>query len=511
MGTLSAHPGGDPPRKRAVLALVLVLALGITFLAAWAANRNVTTAAVRAFDARVARAEAAILERLRSYESVVRGGAGLFAATDNVDRADWRNYVSSLRLRDMFPGVRGMHVARRVAAADLEQHVKALQAEGFKDYGIRPPGARAEYYPVVLPEPLDARNRRVIGFDMFAEPVRREAMERARDTGLPTISGRVVLAGESAEQVPGFLLYLPVYRRGASAVTLAERREAITGFVFCPFRMPDLMMGVLGDALDYLDLEIYDGALPTKDNRLFASTIAFRALAADPGAYATRRHVEFGGRLWTLFYAPTPQFLSGIDRRTPLLILAAGLLITLALTAGTARLLNAESRAQEASMRDALTGLFNRRYLDEAMKREQGRARRAGSTVGVIQLDLDHFKTLNDVHGHDAGDAVLRAVATLIDAQTRGEDIACRYGGEELTLLLPEASLSGTVVRAEQLREGVAGLQVVHHGERLPQVTVSAGVAAYPQHGPDLNGVLRQADQALLRAKEQGRNRVIAA
>jgi diguanylate cyclase (GGDEF)-like protein len=278
--------------------------------------------------------------------------------------------------------------------------------------------------------------------------------------------------------------------------------------------MPDLMQAVLGGMLDDLRVEIYDSALPGDGNWMYVSSPGFRALsleARDAPAYALLRRAEAGGHVWTLYFEATPRFLAGIDRSTPLAVIGAGLLITLVLTLFTAKLLVSESRAQEASLRDSLTGLYNRRFLDETLGREEERARRYGGTIGVIQFDLDRFKDLNDSRGHDAGDALLQAVARLIESQTRGEDVACRYGGEEITVVLPGASLADAQARAEQLRVGIAALEVVHRGEKLPTVTTSAGVAAFPQHGEDMVSVLRQADQALLRAKNEGRNRVIVA
>jgi diguanylate cyclase (GGDEF)-like protein/PAS domain S-box-containing protein len=160
------------------------------------------------------------------------------------------------------------------------------------------------------------------------------------------------------------------------------------------------------------------------------------------------------------------------------------------------------------SIRDPLTGLFNRRYMEESLEREVRRAQRSRHPVGVIMLDLDHFKTLNDAHGHDAGDEVLRAVGALLQRSVRAEDIACRYGGEEFTLILPEASLVDASHRAEYLRQAVKVLTIDHPDHHLPPASLSAGVAIYPDHGPSPTAVLRAADEALYRAKQLGRDRV---
>lgn len=160
------------------------------------------------------------------------------------------------------------------------------------------------------------------------------------------------------------------------------------------------------------------------------------------------------------------------------------------------------------SIRDPLTGLFNRRYMEESLEREMRRAIRGRQPVGIIMIDIDHFKQFNDKHGHDAGDEVLRSVGAILQRSVRAEDIACRYGGEEFTLILPDASLVDASHRAEYLRQTIKALSVQHRKLQLPTITVSAGVAIYPDHGPTASAVLRAADAALYRAKQNGRDRV---
>jgi diguanylate cyclase (GGDEF)-like protein/PAS domain S-box-containing protein len=163
------------------------------------------------------------------------------------------------------------------------------------------------------------------------------------------------------------------------------------------------------------------------------------------------------------------------------------------------------------AVRDSLTGLFNRRYLEQALEREILRAARNGRTVGVLLLDLDHFKAFNDTHGHEAGDQLLRVLGDYLVTHVRAEDTACRYGGEEFVVILPEASLAMSQSRAEQIWRGVQGLHVNFHGELLRGVTASIGVAAFPAHGKTTAELLRAADAAMYAAKRQGRNRVVMA
>ena len=177
----------------------------------------------------------------------------------------------------------------------------------------------------------------------------------------------------------------------------------------------------------------------------------------------------------------------------------------------TRLLLESEARLRELSVRDSLTGLFNRRYLDETLERELSRAGRKHLSVGIIMLDIDHFKDFNDSYGHAAGDVVLHALGASLIASIRGSDIACRYGGEEFVLILPEASLEATRQRAERLRLDVKKLELSYSGMLLETVTLSLGVAAFPEHGSSCLPLLAAADAAMYRAKDEGRDRVVAA
>jgi diguanylate cyclase (GGDEF)-like protein len=175
-----------------------------------------------------------------------------------------------------------------------------------------------------------------------------------------------------------------------------------------------------------------------------------------------------------------------------------------ALTIERMRLLN-------LSMRDPLTNLYNRRYLEEALEREGQLATRRDTVVGIIMLDLDHFKDFNDTFGHDAGDMLLRELAKLLSSRLRGSDIACRYGGEEFVLLLPDAPLEEVQRLAEEMRHKARGLSFVHEGKTLGMITFSSGVAVFPDHGLTMAAVLRAADAALYQAKQNGRDRVCQA
>ncbi len=170
-----------------------------------------------------------------------------------------------------------------------------------------------------------------------------------------------------------------------------------------------------------------------------------------------------------------------------------------------------QAALQEQAIRDPLTGLFNRRYLDETLPRELSRCLRNGEPLVVAMLDLDHFKRFNDAYGHEAGDIVLRAVGDLLGKTLRASDLACRYGGEELTLILHGSTLEDAKLRLDSLRRAVRQTRIVYRGSELPAITVSIGVTAVEATETDAMALLSRADAALYQAKAQGRNRVVAA
>jgi diguanylate cyclase (GGDEF)-like protein len=163
------------------------------------------------------------------------------------------------------------------------------------------------------------------------------------------------------------------------------------------------------------------------------------------------------------------------------------------------------------STRDPLTNLFNRRYMEEALEREARRADRKGASLGIIMADVDHFKTFNDSYGHEAGDMVLRELGAFLKKGIRQEDIACRYGGEEFVLILPDTSVENTRKRAEILRKAVKDGFRIKFRDNIFQITISLGAAVLPDNGLTPADVISAADTALYRAKAQGRDCVVVA
>ena len=161
------------------------------------------------------------------------------------------------------------------------------------------------------------------------------------------------------------------------------------------------------------------------------------------------------------------------------------------------------------SIRDPLTGLFNRRYMEETLERELRRAERGKRPLCVAMLDIDHFKEFNDTFGHEAGDVLLSELGRLLRATIRSGDVACRYGGEEFFLIMPELAVGDAERRLDEIRQAVKRLYITYRGQSIPGVTVSAGIATFPEHGNAGDELVRIADAALYRAKAAGRDRLV--
>jgi diguanylate cyclase (GGDEF)-like protein/PAS domain S-box-containing protein len=174
-------------------------------------------------------------------------------------------------------------------------------------------------------------------------------------------------------------------------------------------------------------------------------------------------------------------------------------------------LIKREALLREQSVRDHLTGLFNRRYMEETLERELLRASRRQLSLGIIMLDVDHFKRFNDTYGHAAGDAILRELGSLLRGHVRREDIPCRYGGDEFIIVLPDTSRAVTCDRAERICESAKQFNLQFEGQTLEVVTLSLGVAAFPEDGSTSAAILSAVDAALYRAKREGRGRVVVA
>jgi PAS domain S-box-containing protein len=305
-------------------ALVFLAALIVTFVVANKVEHSAESELESTFTYRARDLSAVLVRRMAVYEQVLQGARGFLRGSVEVSQRDFADYYAIQRLNERFPGIEALGIASIIPAYRLGAHVAAMRAAGFPDYEVKPPGPREVYTSITHIQPFADRNLRAFGYDMFSEPVRRAAMEAARDSGAAAATGRVTLVQEGARNVqPGFLMYVPVYRPGLPRATVQERRADIVGWVYAPFRMDDLMRGLGGEHVSDLDVAIYDGRRPAESALLYRSPGA-----RPPGNRAMFTYTEVvgaPGRNWTLVIRSAPRLEATLDKRPTAAIAVTGI------------------------------------------------------------------------------------------------------------------------------------------------------------------------------------------
>ena len=309
--------------------VVLGISLAITLLGWIITTQYVNKQVESRFLFEVKTATDAIEKRMQEYEQVLRGGVGLMKSSKVVDRQEWQVYVSNLLIETYWPGIQGIGYAEMVKPQDKSAHEERIRKEGFPNYVISPGGERDIYSAIIYLEPFSARNIRAFGYDMYSNPVRREAMLRAAKTGGPALSGRVTLVQETDVDVQaGFLVYLPFYEKGMPVVTEDDRLQAIKGFVYSPFRAKDLFHGILGDDDPVIDYQIYDGDFSVDNALLYDTLKEFKVNKADIDSNLRETvELELLGRKWHIDYQGRADLKETIVGVEPNLIVVVGLII----------------------------------------------------------------------------------------------------------------------------------------------------------------------------------------
>lgn len=321
--------------RRFIPIAVLVICVISSFMLWHFSRRYFIAIEERRFDSRTNEITLRIVNKLNLNGAILRGGVGLFRASESVTRQEWHDYVEILQLAELYPGIQGVGFSKMISPSDLDSHIREVRAEGFPDYTVRPEGERGIYTSIIYLEPFDTRNRRAFGYDMFSEPVRQAAMERARDTGLVSMSGKVKLLQEFEKDVQaGFLLYAPLYKQNMPLNTIKERRSAIIGYVYSPLRMDDFINGIFKDGLQDIDLEIYDGTDVAEESLMYDND---RSVLYGPGQNSKRLFSAYkqihinphNGRKWTLRFTSMPLFEQSVNRYLPASIFAGSIIISI--------------------------------------------------------------------------------------------------------------------------------------------------------------------------------------
>ncbi|MGZ3694947.1 MAG: CHASE domain-containing protein [Bdellovibrionota bacterium] len=315
--------------------LALVLGLTLTVLATFYIQQDVMSEESRRFHDLTSQIQEQIRLHLDRYEDTLMDARSFFAGSKNISQAEFHQFFVLSGAFTRAPGLRGVGYTVRVKEENLAEHLRKVRAQGFPNYSIWPESPRGEYFTNLYFEPLNWNHRSGFGFDMSTEPVRRAAMDAARDSGYATMSAKVtLLAGESEDQLPGFVLLLPLYRNNIVPLNVEERREKLTGFVYSPFRSQDLFGQVIpANASDenLVQFEVYDGSAQTpgpesllydSNGKIdFGNTVSPRWSAVLP--------ISFNGHTWTIYVSSLPNLISRTSRFAAYFVAVTGLLFSL--------------------------------------------------------------------------------------------------------------------------------------------------------------------------------------
>lgn len=359
-----------------------------------------------------------ILKRLQENEHVLLGGDALFSVRgDGLTRQEWRQYAATLKLEANNPGIQGFGFSTWTPQAQMAVHRNAIRAEGFPEYTISPAGDRPFYSPIIWIEPFNEMNRRAFGYDMYAEPIRQAAMDRARDTGRASITDKVVLVQEGEQDIQnGILMYVPSYRRDMPTETIEQRRAALRGFVFSPIRMKDFVHAVIANMPERLGIAIYSGQETASDRLLFSSwQTQQRSLPPDhTTAFFTSRTIEAYGSTWNLTFTGLPSFGQQFNSSKSLIILLIGSLASL--------LLSMLALMQTNSRRQAL--VIARQAANELLTRQKFALHIQQTPLAVIewnkQLRVTGWnRAAETIFGYPADEALGAHLAFLFAADVQ--------------------------------------------------------------------------------------------
>jgi PAS domain S-box-containing protein len=393
---------------------VLAVAVIVTVIASYYVRASVETRDRLRLANHVTTTQRSIAEKIDAQISLLRAGAAFLTTSRNVSRDDFHDFVARLDLQRHYPGVQGIGYSVRIPANRADSLVAAIRRQGEPGFGIYPESPRRdELHAVVYLEPGDLRNRAAIGFDMHSEPTRREAMDRARDAGMPALTRRVRLRQEIDTNVQnGFLIYVPVYQTPTVPASLEARRRSLRGFVYSPLRAGDLFSGI-GEAGpgSRVDFAVFDGPSPRSSGLLFDSRSGDRLLT-EPSIYSDTVELPLAGQRWSVVVSTRPAFEAISGREQVLLVFIAGLILSIVLFIVT----RAEAEAREDAERNAASLARS----EEALRESEGRFRAIfnQAAVGIAETDLDgRFVIVNrrfgEIVGYEPEELIGRPYATI--------------------------------------------------------------------------------------------------
>ncbi len=306
--------------------IVLVLSITITVVVAIQVNITIIDDAEERLENQISEIKNRMERRSHAYEQVLFGGKGLFASSKEVTREEWKTFVDIQSIDERFPGIQGVGYSKLIKGKiDLEAHIEQIHREGFSDYTVMPDGDREKYQPVIYLEPVNERNNRAFGYDMYSEPIRQYAMDIARDTGKSAISGKVKLIQETESDIQaGFLMFTPIYAKEKPTQTIEQRRAALEGFIYAPFRADDFMTQVLSISDPDVTLKIYDTGVEPQNIMYDHTKIHNIDEKEIDHALSKSAIIDMSQRTWILEGTALKSINSEIEKTIPWMVLIIG-------------------------------------------------------------------------------------------------------------------------------------------------------------------------------------------
>ncbi len=323
-------------RASGLPALVLCASLATSLFLWRLLDENYQSKAAETFNDITTVVSRQIENRLHDHEQVLLGGVGLFNGSGQVTRNEWRRFVSALRLDENHPGILGVGFSIWLTPAERDTHVASVRGEGFPEYTLRPVGERSAYTSIMYLEPFNWRNQRAFGYDMYSEPVRRAAMDKAIDSGSTTIAAKIILVQETEkDKQSGMLMYAPIYRRGMPTDSVELRRKAFYGFVYSPIRMNDFIYGTMAKLPADVGFDVYAGDTPSEKELMFRSVLTEHTeVPHDFTPYFTRTvTLDAYGKKWCIVFNCLPSFSKHLELVNSRLALASCILFSFLLSA----------------------------------------------------------------------------------------------------------------------------------------------------------------------------------
>ncbi|MBI3494709.1 CHASE domain-containing protein [Candidatus Saccharibacteria bacterium] len=310
-------------------ALIVFLAFfGLTIWSIIEANDNVRSRRDQVLSQDIQQTKTDIKERIRIYEDVLRAGVGLFGASDNVTRNEWKQFINIFELPKRYPGIQAVGYIEKINNEDLQSHVESAHSEGLTDYIVRPAGYRPVYYVVTYIDPATSENNKVLGFDLYSENQRQKAMDLARDTGKVTLSDKLsIIQDDPVYKKPGFLMFLPIYKRDTSPENIEQRRSENTGYIYAAFRTKDLLDKLQISQDRHFGFQLYDGVISSA-TQLYESP-SFKKINASDERKPNIQQLTVNNQKWILVSKVDDSVVSSIERSRPVNVLWGGILFSI--------------------------------------------------------------------------------------------------------------------------------------------------------------------------------------